>query len=613
MATPAPIPVPMASERSDDAQALGPKIIDIRQRRRPTEDKWLLAHAAWRGAHTRSFFVSETFKHYLPAARRAIERHTTRVTQQLMPSNEFFEVYPGDDADVLQGRQAQGARAYFYHLLTKRIKVYGLTKRAVRCFNLYGRAITKTGICIEGTDIWPTWRPVDPFMFFVWPETASRIDDAQMVFEDVLMPWETYQEFVRDGRARDIPPDELGEPTWPLHITQRLQYGGISTPSSTQGETPSKPPGVKAAVRFVALTEVYFKMNGAWSMRWFVWNAQPSPLQVREMDGLARPPYRMAVARELPGEQYTTSMMDDLEPFQVMANDQVNLMLEGQAMSFGPPVVVDPGLNPNHAQWTYAPRKKWLGTPEAVDVLKIPDTTRAGLQAVQTTLGLIDGFAGSSPLAEGTPTRNMPRAGFAVSSLLQLALSDMRDVAQLVEDEILTPSLADMHELVKRFVPPEQVMKIPGTADYAAMKVDGAELAKDYAFKWVGALQAQDYQVRAQRMIAFVNVLMKGLAPIQQTLQAAGMQLNLAEVLTRLWREAMGERGAETIIKRMTPDEMVAQLLAAAPPPGSEYGGMPGGMGPGGGPQAPANLQEMGRQDGRVMSETGIGGNGLLG
>jgi len=54
-----------------------------------------------------------------------------------------------------------------------------------------------------------------------------------------------------------------------------------------------------------------------------------------------RPSYRIAQMREMPSEQYTPTMADDIEPLQVLLNDQMNLTMEGQAIASAPPVAID--------------------------------------------------------------------------------------------------------------------------------------------------------------------------------------------------------------------------------------------------------------------------------
>src|SRR5882724_11744718 len=86
--------------RKNVLNALEPRLIDVRSRRRTIDEEDLRNHAAWRGIRTRFFYDSDNFKHYIPAARRAIERFVSRAVQMLMPTERFFEVYPGDEISL---------------------------------------------------------------------------------------------------------------------------------------------------------------------------------------------------------------------------------------------------------------------------------------------------------------------------------------------------------------------------------------------------------------------------------------------------------------------------------------------------------------------------------
>ena len=228
--------ITLSTEQKDTLTSeLAGKIPLYRSRREHLTNSWIQNHSAWRGVHGRSFFKSDTFNHFIPAARRVLERFTIRCAQMLIPSSQFFEVYPGDGLDPEAGKQAESVLAYFLYIFRKRIKIYPLVKQLVRCYNLYGRAILKTGVKVEeegdSTSVWPTVRVVDPFTVFVWPETVQNIDDAQVIVEDNMMPWETYKVLMDLKVADPLNRDDIVAPVWPDHMVKRLGDFGIPVPS----------------------------------------------------------------------------------------------------------------------------------------------------------------------------------------------------------------------------------------------------------------------------------------------------------------------------------------------------------------------------------------------
>ena len=554
-----------AEDPRDEASQLGSLVKDLRSRRLPIEQNWLNYHKAWRGISTRSWFQSEVFRNFIPAMRRAIEKNVIKVTQMLLPSPEFFEVFPGDEYNPAEGQKTESVRNFYRYLFAKKIKIKSLVSQLARTYELYGRAISKQGVKVESVAgvkmVWPTARAVDPFTLYHWPETVSSYEDAVVVAEDHLMPYATWESFVANQVVENVPPvRELTEPAWPWYWGERLNITGIPSPSNTAGGTAPQRDGEANPPKFMAITEVYFLKNDAWQMRWLLWNCADGPRIVRKYTPpTGRHPYRGAIARQLPGEAYTTGMGDDLDPLQVLLNDQWNMTLEGQAMAFAPIAVIDPSLMGRTSQFKYAPRAKWFCDPQSTTFLQAPDTAKSGYQGIGVTTQLIESFSADNPISNGMPQRGMPRAGFAVSSMVNLAMADVKDAAQTIEDDILTPMMADLFVITQLMVPDEQKFKIPGSRNFPrAQQLSLADLAGDFEFQWVGSLQSQDMQVRAQRLISTLGTLAKLQPFMQQDLAMHGKRVNWEGLLVRVWRDALGERGADSIIVPMTPQEMQA-------------------------------------------------------
>jgi hypothetical protein len=249
--------------------------------------------------------------------------------------------------------------------------------------------------------------------------------------------------------------------------------------------------------------------------------------------------------------------MEDLEPLNVWLNDEINMTQDAHLTGMFPPVLINPMGIFREESLVYRPRAKWFVDPTMVKFGEGPDTTAKGLQSVGEVMGYLDSFGGSNPLAEGSPSRGMPRAGYAVSSLIQLALADITAVAEQLEDEILTPTLGDLYRNAMLFIPETQKMKIPAIMGLPKQQVSPGDLWGDYTFRWVGSLQAQDMQVKSQKMITTLGVLGK-IAPL---LQQDGKKVNWGLIGKRLWREGMGERGAETIIQDMSKDDALLAMI----------------------------------------------------
>jgi hypothetical protein len=542
------VPAPaLEALKRDAALMYAPMIQALQSRRRQTEADWLLYQDCWKGTHRRQGFKGEWFNHYIPAGRRALEKFITRTRQMLFPSPDFFEVYPAVEADPQQGAQAEAWKNFLLWRLT-RVQIRQLVDQALRTFGLYQRAILKTYLDVEDIpgEAWPSVRVVDPFMFYVWPETATTIPQIQVCVEHTMMPYQQYQRLAAQGVCDPIASGDLLKPDWPYHYVARLGASGMTPPTDTGAVPPGDP--TRDPQRLVSMSEVWARDGAAWTQMWLVWNVQAGPRCTRLKPGTPLA-YQMAIGRPLAGEQYTNSMMADLEPLNVVLNDQYNMTLEGQATQVFPPAIVDPDLVAKAESLVFRPRAKWLASPAGVKWMDMPNMMGPGAAGIQMTFGLIDQFAANSPLAEGTMSRGMPRAGFAVSSLIQLAMSDVRQIAELFEDALLTPLLRDMARLTLVGVPPQQIAQIPGAEALAGMRLPMAALLGGYSFRWVGSLQSQDQQVRAQRMLTLLGQFAK----IYPSMRQNGWDIDFATLGKRLWRDGLGERGADTIILRSPP------------------------------------------------------------
>ena len=557
-------------DREDLARRFTATTDDVRARRLPIEDEWLKSHDAWIGVQTYTFYQSE-FRHFIPTFRRTVEKMVTRQVAQLMPHHEFYQIFPGDEADIEADMEMTKIHRFMDWLLTDHIKIRKVAKQLVRTFDLYSRCITKSTIRVydmpkmrhgrvTGTvqQVWPTCRAVDPFNFYVWPETVASMDEAILVFEDVIMPYQEYEEAVKLGLADAINPDDLGSPVWPWHLSQRLDRIGMITPTPIDrslygsGTTAA---GMKQP--FVQLAEIYFRGAGnRWIMGWLVRNLTPTKFTRLHFSRYPRPPYRMAVARELPGQHYTPGMGQDIEALQVLLNDQFNQGEEARAVASGPPVILDPGKIKRADSYVFGYRRKWYGDPTGVKLLEIPDTSVSALRAAQFTMAYMEGF-GPSGLMQGQPPRGTPRGSSAVAQLVSMAGADIVDSAKTIEEECLTPTIQDLFDLVVAFTPDLQLLQIPGAEGMKPLSMNMNELFGGWQFKWMGASHFQDKQADAQQAMVYFQNLIR----MSDQLHQQGWKIDWATLNRILWKDILGERRLANILQPMTPEERQQELL----------------------------------------------------
>lgn len=571
----------------------------IRQRRRYVEDEWLRNYSAWQGWPTVSHFLplaDGSIRYFVPFARRAIERINARIVKILMPQSKWFQVHPFDDQSH---QKAEAVDAVFRYICEKKIKYKRIISSLARCLQMYNFAALCTSPRVMGQEVWPHQRVVDPYQLYLFPETAQDMSELLFLFEDCVMPFESYRAMTDpsepdNGLALPLDATKLQAPEWPWHLVERLSYRGLTSPSdysmgaNDRGELLQKDFSERKhklletlsarAKAFVQMTSLHFKLGSDWYKAWIVYNYLDEPGETKpkivHLDKLeSQPLYQWAVQRPLPGELYTNSMMDDIRVLQILANNQLSQGEANRAVYAEPPVGVDVSQANRLQNYRYAPRAKWETDGDPNDVFKtidVKDTSTTSLRNLQVTLGLINSAAGAGTIAEGQPGRNMPRAGFAVNSLINLALSDIQDIADTEEQEILSPGLGDMWHVVVAYTPRRQLFKIPGIAQSAPAAYNMADLYGDYTFSWMGTLQFQDQQTRADRLLKFLEILSN--PAVFQMLQAQGKQVDIAAIMQQIWSDGLGERG-------------LSQIIQAAPAPvmpmsggqGAQVGGRGGG------------------------------------
>lgn len=549
----------------------------VRSRRISIEYEWLLDYKAWQGWPSQSYTLPlpDGATHYfIPHARRVIERNVARATKLLMPQTEWFQVLPNDLISYDHAESVQSVYKYFYE---KKIKTKRLISSLTRCLYLYDFAIVSTSVKIERDSVWPYHRDVDPFNFYIFPDTASTLEEAQFLFEDRIIPLQVYNSLVnRENKEQsyylELDASELRTPVWPYHLVERIAYRGLSIPSDfSQGtgntrqlrqyeinEAYERTKNNLSAQNksFVHLTKLYFRIASTWYLAEICNNLiEPKVVRLDEVENV--PMYRWASARVLPGELYLNSPMGDVRTLQTLTNAAISQTEAVRQVVAEPPVAMDMTAAGRLDSYTFENRRIWRtpGNPKDLMMqLDIKDTTDIGLRTWQVYLQQINSLAGSGSIAEGQPGRNMPRAGFAVDSLINLAMTDLEDVANTIEQELLTPMLADAYHIFQEYVPRSQIIKIPGKAREMIQSYSPEDLYGDYTFSWIGSLGFQDISTRADKFFQLLQLLAN--PQLSELLAQQGVRVDLATLIKFIYTLGIGERGLSNIIIPIPQEEL---------------------------------------------------------
>lgn len=538
-------------------RSLCEQVIGVRDRRRVVEENWLKSRRAWfNTGYDARYIPSETGEgqYNIPAGRRGAERSIVRIVAALTPKTKWYETSPIRVNDPNVGN----VDSFMNYILRKRIKTRSNIAMLARTAFMYGLCAQLTSVKVSNGQVWPSQRVVDPFAFYFFPETITDFSEAELLFEDFLMSYEEYKAQYNKGFfALDIKASDLDKPDWPYHLVERLAYQGITDPTANVESIveQTKQDLQKTASHFVAMSLLWLRREGQLYQVYIVWNLKSGrDIASFSKSAYQQPLYRGVIHRALPGESYTTAMMDDVAELNILQNDQLNKFQESVNWEQGFALfneAISGGGRKDH--YKMKGRAKWElpdNPREMFQFVAPPVTSTNQLRAWQIYLSLINSMAGAGTIAEGQPGRNMPRAGFAMNALLEMGLADVKDLAELIEQEVLTPGLSDIYKVASFFIPEDQMMLVPGgqalynTTQSSILKKEN--ILGDYEFEWIGSLQSQDESMRAQRSMIFLNLLSN--PQVIQTLQSQGYMPNLSALIQMIWRDSLGERGLKDVI-----------------------------------------------------------------
>ncbi len=566
-----------------------PAMEGTRQRRKFIENEWLLNYRAWQGWPSQNYVLplpDNAIHYFIPHARRAVERSVKRGTKLLMPNMDWHQTLPFDNKSHDNAEAVHNTLRYVYK--KKYPTKYNISS-GLRCLYMYNFSVLHTSALITNGEVWPWQETIDPFNFYIFPDTAINVEKALILFEDCIIPYQVYMSYVdtdtpENSLYENIKAEDLQAPEWPYHLVERLAYRGLTNPSDfVQGTGNTKTITEEQRIRaikdtsdsltqqskaFVSLSKVYFRMASKWYFTVICTNIRGGGDNkynckvVRLDDTENKPLYHWCNNRPLPGELYTNSEMDDIRVLQNLTNNAMSQVESNRTRFAEPPLGVDANLIGRMEMKTFGNRQLWYfdGNPKEImsDIL-IQDTSESGLRAFQLYKQQIDQSSGGG-LPEGQPGRNMPRAGFATNTLLNMALVDVEDSADTYEQSILTPGLADTYHIILEYVPDSQLIKIPNKDAKLIKAYKKNDLTGDYSFDWLGSLGFQDIQVRADKFMGFLQTLLnpQALQVLTQQLSQQKMKLDFAGMLKTLYSYGLGEKGLGDIIMPMNDEEIQA-------------------------------------------------------
>lgn len=265
---------------------------------------------------------------------------------------------------------------------------------------------------------------------------------------------------------------------------------------------------------------------------------------------------------KMTGTWWAKSPVDAVEQLQYMANDWVNMAQDSGQYSLLPIVMTDPEKNPNYASMILSLAAVWQTNPNDTKFVEFPQLWKDALQFVEAARSQILMAFGLNPalISTGLSPRSNTQAAIAQEQLV--ALANITDEVQTLEDSIFTPLLQFFFEYDQQFRDDDIAIPVYGELGISAARQKVPALAWDdrFDFKWRGSEIVRSQQAN-QQMIAGLNILGK-LPPVLPN----GKKIDIAPIIEVIVQNIYGPRlGARVLVDQRdqlsVPPELENQIL----------------------------------------------------
>lgn len=564
--------------RIEIERTIVPLLAQIRDNRTRLEEKWQRYYRIWNCELDKNSYSGRS-KIYLAAARATCETWTSAIVRDFYPtSDNWFEVINVDQ--IADEMRADALEHLFYYFFKKQQKIKSDSIPLIRQLVTYGTSpgklmfadkdtmvkalkLMKDGKSYEAitknvkSQYGPMFRPRSLFNFFVWPETAPDVQEADVAFEDIEVSLDHIRQMAEKpmnprkpelGTVYEVPEEvftatgasERGR-DWFRFRKEKLQRMGISNDPSDRWSDLGKDKR--------NLTECYWRrdLDGTGEKEWLLtiindWNVvriQENPYWHKKK------PFFVPRLLRVIDEFYGRGIMDTIDRVQYMINDMVNQTMDSVQYELNPITIVDPGSVAYSNSIRFHPGAKWLMADPLKSVVftKPASVAAVGFQTLSLLQGFIQDFSGASAAMQGQPAvRGRGRAqntASGMSSMISQGSMPMTQIIEDLEEQFGEPLLEMSYSIIQQFMNEKIMLRILGRrgAPLLQKEVGIEDIIGNYEFNWLGSIASKNRQILGQQMINFLNIA-RGLPP--DVLQ----QLNWPWLVKKIWTEGLGLRDA---------------------------------------------------------------------
>jgi len=417
----------------------------------------------------------------------------------------------------------------------------------------------------------PTLEVVNMDRVYVWPETATDLENLQIIFEDNVTTVKQLRQKVKDG--------------WydPLAVDRAIETRETSLAEDRKSrEHASKEIGTRSELNAAELdiTEVWVKFrlpgdedSDEADLPWvWVTIAGKEILRVQKNPWWFQfPPYLFGAIFREHDYFYGHGIIEAGEMWQYMLNDLVNQTMDCGTFSLNPIALMNPMEIDDPDMYQIEPGAKWLIDPKAVSFERPPaQMTQEGLTMVRFLMNIIQDSSKATALVQGTAREGMGPAASTATGVTQLSASANAAVVDQVEElesQVFTP-LAHMAEIsAHQFMDEGMVIRLEGPDAVVLTQrlIEPQDLVLSLDIRWQASRRLREKLARGQQYLNLLNMAL-GIDP-QLTLQQ-GFRIDLKHIIKKA-AMAIGADEADKIVQDVTqtlpgvPAEMEYELVIA--------------------------------------------------
>lgn len=339
---------------------------------------------------------------------------------------------------------------------------------------------------------------------WVFPATASDIQDAEIVCVAMRLTTDAIDEMVKEGIFLKAQVDKLtkdaGEEKTIWAEKARTSEAGIKMKA-----------GQKFALIYMAFAKL--KLEG---------EKKPAIIYIGGPDnvlGIIANPYwnqKIPVISEpvdkVAGSFWGRSKVKTVAPLQYELNDITNLSMDSAMYSLMPIVMTDPLKNPQYSSMVMAMAAVWSTSPNDTKILEFPALYQHGLTIKNAIKGQIMESMEVNETMLGRAPAGKKNAQ-AVGAQSAEALATIGDVVKRFEFGVMNRIMEWFYDLDLQFRDDDLAVMIDGEHGVQSIieKIPPQQVGHRYWFKWLGADKSMGAQ-NNQQLISWMNVL-RGLPP----------------------------------------------------------------------------------------------------